>query len=783
MGVKEPVENCNASTASSSQQEEEPEVVSDDILASPIDLRDTLSSIELDDGLIEIHGDIDLVLRVEYMEDSVAMRYIRCLQLGLLLSLIVLIIQAVWVQSDYTSSAGGKRILIMNLVLFCLACLGMLYFGGYHWKNVTSFRLAKKTTSRRRARLTRLAMIDFICLFINTILLIGSDIWLLEVLCSWLYSSFAILAFIRWSLLNMVVANQFLQVLVLLPREALERLLNRVRLLAILQRRNISIPAGIDLSVSMYIAVFLAFYAIPEVTLLLLLLYTVGPLGGYWCSSQADANCSSESDVLNCDPWNSACTLSNYGVGYDNLMIVIGSIFLFYMALYIICCLWADSWLRCLPYSRYKMNHIELGFQMQTRLIVAFIGVLSIVLLWLVSHGSCPVKFMMAVGLSPYLFSLTLLVTISLWMHSPYLPSKSESNQHVRNENIKWVENADVVDQTDVQVCYETMLTAFLFSFMVYELDEVEMPTFELESTLETCSFTDSKLIWNKVRDSKCLIAWSEEQRRIVICFRGTASAKNVLTDLKLWRSTHPPTRGNYLMGTKPMIHAGFGDFWFGSGMKDRCMSMVTEITKCSPDETPLPWRILVCGHSLGGAAAKIAAYDLSDWNRSIGAAHSVMCYTYGSPRVGNSAFVRSYNLMVPNTWNIMHLNDIVIKNGKFLFLYKRDGHCIYLTEVGPIIDPSRIESYTLGGMKSSMQDHLLSKYASSLIALLRFEKWKTPAKQRMKLYLTNLKAFKAIKSSASSMRWALDSDSLGKTADVDIVTGAPTQRGSTRNL
>lgn len=169
MGVKEPVEHGNASTASSSQQEEAPEVVSEDVLASPIDLRDTLSSIELDDGLIEIHGDIDLVLRVEYMEDSVAMRYIRCLQLGLLLSLVVLIIQAVWVQSDYTSSAGGKRILIMNIVLFCLACLGMLYFGGYHWKNVTLFRLAKKTTSRRRARLTRLAMIDFICLFINTV--------------------------------------------------------------------------------------------------------------------------------------------------------------------------------------------------------------------------------------------------------------------------------------------------------------------------------------------------------------------------------------------------------------------------------------------------------------------------------------------------------------------------------------------------------------------------------------------------------------------------------------
>lgn len=614
------------------------------------------------------------------------------------------------------------------------------------------------------------------------ILLIGSDIVLLEVLCSWLYSSFAIVAFIRWTLLNIVVTNQFLQVLVLLPREALEQVLRRTHLLATLQRRNISIPAGIDLPASVYIVAFSIFFAIPEVALLLLLLYTVGPLGGYWCSSRSDPLCSSENGLYVCDPWNEACTLNNYGVGYDNFMIAIGSIFLFYMALYIICCIWADSWLRSLPYSRYKMNHIELGFQIQTRLIVALIGVLSMIFLWIISHGSCPVKFMMAAGLSPYLFSLTLLVTISLWMHSPYLPSKSESNQHMRNVQIKWVESADVGDQTDVQVCYETMLTAFLFSFMVYDLDEVEIPTFDLESTLETSSLSHSKLIWNKGSDSKCLIAWSEEQRRIVMCFRGTASAKNVLTDLKLWRSAHPPTRGNYFMGTQPMIHAGFGDFWYGSGMKDTCMSAVKEITRCTSDEKHR-WRILVCGHSLGGAAAKIAAYDLSEWNRSLGAAHSVMCYTYGCPRVGNSAFAKSYNLMVPNTWNIMHLNDIVIKNGKFIFMYKRDGHCMYLTDSGPIINPSRIESYTLGGMKSSMQDHFLSKYASSLVALLRFEAWETPSKQRLKLYLTNLKAFKAIRSFASSRRWAQDLSSHGTTADVDIVTGSQTMRRARGNV
>lgn len=170
MSPEDPIaEDGDASAGSSSLQQEEPEVVSGGALALPIDTRDTLSSIDLDDGLIEISGDADLMLRVEYMEDDVAMRYIRCLQVGFVLSVIVLIVEAIWVQSDYTSSAAGRRILILNIVMLCLVCLLMLYFGGYHWKNMVSHRLAKKTTSRRRARLTRLAMIDFVALFINTV--------------------------------------------------------------------------------------------------------------------------------------------------------------------------------------------------------------------------------------------------------------------------------------------------------------------------------------------------------------------------------------------------------------------------------------------------------------------------------------------------------------------------------------------------------------------------------------------------------------------------------------
>ena len=65
---------------------------------------------------------------------------------------------------------------------------------------------------------------------------------------------------------------------------------------------------------------------------------------------------------------------------------------------------------------------------------------------------------------------------------------------------------------------------------------------------------------------------------------------------------------------------------------------------------------ILLTGHSLGGALATLAAYDI---RRELNVPPcSVVCYTFGAPRVGNYAFAHDYNQMVPNTWNI--INDQV---------------------------------------------------------------------------------------------------------------------------
>ena len=64
-------------------------------------------------------------------------------------------------------------------------------------------------------------------------------------------------------------------------------------------------------------------------------------------------------------------------------------------------------------------------------------------------------------------------------------------------------------------------------------------------------------------------------------------------------------------------------------------------------------------GHSLGGALATLAAYDirkqlLEQNKRSV----EVVCYSFGAPRTGNHNFAKDYNHMVPDTWSI--INDQV---------------------------------------------------------------------------------------------------------------------------
>ncbi len=68
--------------------------------------------------------------------------------------------------------------------------------------------------------------------------------------------------------------------------------------------------------------------------------------------------------------------------------------------------------------------------------------------------------------------------------------------------------------------------------------------------------------------------------------------------------------------------------------------------------------QVFLTGHSLGGALATLAAYDIAQALRAVPQRTHVACYSFGAPRVGNHAFADDYARLVPDTWSI--INDQV---------------------------------------------------------------------------------------------------------------------------
>lgn len=71
--------------------------------------------------------------------------------------------------------------------------------------------------------------------------------------------------------------------------------------------------------------------------------------------------------------------------------------------------------------------------------------------------------------------------------------------------------------------------------------------------------------------------------------------------------------------------------------------------------------RVVVKGHSAGAATAIMAAIDIQ-YNLFSPHTDRVICIPIASPRVGNQAFVKSYNKRIPETIRIVNGEDFVTK-------------------------------------------------------------------------------------------------------------------------
>ncbi|KAM7488200.1 hypothetical protein LguiB_025684 [Lonicera macranthoides] len=133
-----------------------------------------------------------------------------------------------------------------------------------------------------------------------------------------------------------------------------------------------------------------------------------------------------------------------------------------------------------------------------------------------------------------------------------------------------------------------------------------------------------------------------------VIAFRGTQehSIQNWIEDL-YWKQLDL----NYPGISDAMVHRGFYYAYHNTTLRPGVLSAVERARELYGD-----LKIMVTGHSMGGAMASFCGLDL---RLNLGA-QNVQVMTFGQPRIGNAVFASYYGQIVPNTIRVTNEHDMV---------------------------------------------------------------------------------------------------------------------------
>lgn len=176
----------------------------------------------------------------------------------------------------------------------------------------------------------------------------------------------------------------------------------------------------------------------------------------------------------------------------------------------------------------------------------------------------------------------------------------------------------------------------------------------ESKPTVHELGYTKSVLVDHN--GAECLIV--ENSERVVLCFRGTEPKEfsDIKADLKAWKR-HSETEG--------MVHAGF------YGYLERIWEQVEAFVNTPARKDK---ELYICGHSLGGAMATLAASRLQD--------RVVACYTYGSPRVGGSVWHANCSF---KHYRYVNNNDVVPRVPLWIMGFRHYGELVYINYYGNI--------------------------------------------------------------------------------------------------
>lgn len=209
------------------------------------------------------------------------------------------------------------------------------------------------------------------------------------------------------------------------------------------------------------------------------------------------------------------------------------------------------------------------------------------------------------------------------------------------------------------------------YASAVYLTDLTELFTW-------TCSRCDGltkgfEIIELVVDVQHCLqgfVGIAKDPDAIIIAFRGTqeSSIQNWIEDL-FWKQLDIDYPGM----SDAMVHRGFYYAYHNTTLRPAILNALERAKKVYGDT-----KIIVTGHSMGGAMASFCGLDLVV-NQN---AQDVQVMTFGQPRVGNAAFASYYNKLVPNTIRVTNSHDMVPHLPPYYYYFPRKTYHHFPREV-----------------------------------------------------------------------------------------------------
>lgn len=155
-----------------------------------------------------------------------------------------------------------------------------------------------------------------------------------------------------------------------------------------------------------------------------------------------------------------------------------------------------------------------------------------------------------------------------------------------------------------------------------------------------TPPLTKVKAFLNTTGNIQGFVGYSAPHNAVIAAFRGTVDIKNWISNIQFAQVAYPKCSGC-------AVHDGFYNAYqeVSATVKAQVQLIVNKYRTAA---------IYVTGHSLGGAIATIAALDIKSTFGRLD-----QFYSYGEPRVGNSAFASYFAGQMP-VYRVIHYADIV---------------------------------------------------------------------------------------------------------------------------